>query len=77
VQRHLLFPSLATLQVELGQSLQSLDELQLGSCGVAQLIHTSASTIMLLEEVIVRVLSLNGNDKLSGRIPSKFVSYLT
>jgi hypothetical protein len=35
------------LQVEFGQSLQSPEELQLGSCGVSQLIFISASTLEL------------------------------
>jgi hypothetical protein len=79
LQRH-LFPSIVILQVEFGQSLQSLDEVQLGSCGGAQLTSTSASTITLsMSErgIFQGLLSLNGNDKLSVRVPPEFLSYLT
>jgi hypothetical protein len=68
MQRH-LFPSLVTLQVEFGHSLQSLEELQLGSCGVSQLIFTSASMpeLKFME-------ALNGNDRLSCRYPLEFLA---
>jgi len=75
VQRH-LFPSLVTLQVEFGQSLQSLDELQLGSFGISQLIISSSG----LKEFI----NLNGGltrsfplESLASGFPSFCLGWMT
>ena len=54
LQRHLLCPSLADLQVECGQSLQSASKLQIGSNGGSQTISTSFVTSD-------EILELNGN----------------
>ena len=69
VQRHLLFPSLADLQVECGQSSQSADKLQIGSSGGSQTILTSSLTLdETLELEFLGVVRLNGNDWFSRRL---------
>ena len=67
MQRHLLFPSLADLQVECDQSLQSADELQIGSSGGSQTISTSSVEISELK--FLGIVESNGNEWLSRRIP--------
>ena len=69
VQRHLLLPSLADLQVECGQSSQSADKLQIGSSGGSQTILTSSLTLdETLELEFLGVVRLNGNDWFSRRL---------
>ena len=72
LQRHLLFPSLADLQVECGQSLQSAGKLQVGSSGGSQTISTSSVTSdEFLELEFLGLVKLNGNDWFScGLLPS-------
>ena len=70
MQRHLLFPSLANLQVECDQSLQFADELQIGSSGGSQ--ATSTSSVTSDESSELKFLGLvksNGNEWLSRRFP--------
>jgi hypothetical protein len=62
LQRHLLCPSLADLQVECGQSLQSAGKLQIGSNGGSQTISTSFVTSdEILELEFLGLVKLNGN----------------
>ena len=71
VQRHLLFPSIADMQVECGQSLQSADKLQIGSSGGSQTISTSSVTLdETLELEFLGVVRLNGNDWFSRKLPT-------
>jgi hypothetical protein len=70
LQRHLLFPSLADLQVEYGQSLQSAGKLQIGSNGGSQTISTSSVTSdEILELEFLGLVKLNGNDWFSHGFP--------
>ena len=66
MQRHLLFPSLADLQVECDQSLQYADELQIGSSGGSQTISTSAE---ISELKFLGLVKSNGNEWLNRRFP--------
>ena len=73
LQRHLLFPSLADLQVGCGQSLQSAGKLQIGSSGGSQTISTSFVTPDgILELEFLGLVKLNGNDWFSHGFPSPF-----
>ena len=67
MQRHLLFPSLADLQVECDQPLQYADELQIGSRGGFQTISTSSVEISELK--FLGIVKSNGNEWLSRRFP--------
>ena len=66
MQRHLLFPSLADLQVECDQSLQYADELQIGSSGGFQTISTS---VEISELKFLGLVKSNGNEWLNRRFP--------
>ena len=62
LQRHLLCPSLADLQVECGQSLQSAGKLQIGSHGGSHTISTSFETPGgILELEFLGLVKINGN----------------
>ena len=63
VQRHLIFPSVAALQVECGQSLQSAGESHVGSSGGSQLISIPVTSELTLPEPSWNELfTLNGKE---------------